>query len=78
MGRAYEVRKVSIQKNGLVKAKVYSNYAKEIYIAAKKGTDIDTNDDLKRLVEKALRSPTISKFFQIGALPEEIPPEILI
>lgn len=53
MGRAYEVRKASIQKNGLVKAKVYSNYAKEIYIAAKKGTDIDTNDDLKRLVEKA-------------------------
>lgn len=53
MGRAYEVRKASIQKNGMAKAKIYSNYAKEIYIAAKKGTDIDTNDDLKRLVEKA-------------------------
>ena len=37
MGRAYEVRKASIQKNGAVKAKLYSNYAKEIYLAAKKG-----------------------------------------
>lgn len=53
MGRAYEVRKASIQKNGMAKAKIYSNYAKEIYIAAKKSTDIDNNDSLKRLVEKA-------------------------
>ena len=33
-GRAYEVRKASIQKNGAVKAKLYSNYAKEIFLAA--------------------------------------------
>lgn len=54
MGRAYEVRKASIQKTGAIKAKLYSNYAKEIYLAAKKGTpDIDSNQVLKRLIEKA-------------------------
>lgn len=54
MGRAYEVRKASIQKTGAVKAKLYSNYAKEIYLAAKKGIpDIDSNVLLKRIVEKA-------------------------
>ncbi len=54
MGRAYEVRKASIQKTGAAKAKLYSNYAKEIYLAAKKGTpDIESNISLKRLVEKA-------------------------
>lgn len=57
MGRAYEVRKASIQKNGAVKAKLYSNFAKEIYLAAKTGgTDPDTNASLKRLVEKAKHS----------------------
>lgn len=54
MGRAYEVRKASIQKNGAVKAKLYSNYAKEIYLIAKKGScDIEANVNLKRIVEKA-------------------------
>ena len=54
MGRAYEVRKASIQKTGAAKAKLYSNYAKEIYLAAKKGTpEIESNVLLKRLVEKA-------------------------
>lgn len=54
MGRAYEVRKASIQKTGAIKAKLYSNYAKEIYLAAKKGTpDIESNQTLKRLIEKA-------------------------
>ena len=54
MGRAYEVRKASIQKTGAAKAKLYSNYAKEIYLTAKKGTpDIESNVALKRLVEKA-------------------------
>ena len=53
-GRAYEVRKASIQKNGAVKAKLYSNYAKEIYLAAKKGTpEIESNVALKRMVDKA-------------------------
>ena len=48
MGRAYEVRKAAIQKNGAAKAKLYSNFAKEIYIAAKSGgTNIEANDKLK-------------------------------
>lgn len=54
MGRAYEVRKASIQKNGAVKAKLYSNYAKEIYLAAKKGVpELESNVTLKRIVDKA-------------------------
>lgn len=54
MGRAYEVRKASIQKTGAAKAKVYSMYAREIYLAAKgHGTDLNGNLVLRRLVEKA-------------------------
>lgn len=54
MGRAYEVRKASIQKTGAVKAKLYSMYAKEIYLAAKAGgIDPASNINLKRLMEKA-------------------------
>ncbi len=55
-GRAYEVRKASIQKTGAAKGKLYTNYAKEIYVVAKRGTpDIEANVALKRLVEKAKR-----------------------
>lgn len=54
MGRAYEVRKASIQKTGAAKAKLYSNFAKEIYLAAKNGgINIDSNVALKSLVDKA-------------------------
>lgn len=54
MGRAYEVRKASIQKTGAAKAKLYSMYAREIYQAAKNGgTDTDANLSLRRLIEKA-------------------------
>lgn len=54
MGRAYEVRKASIQKTGAAKAKLYSMYAKEIYQAAKNGgVDIESNAQLKRLTERA-------------------------
>lgn len=54
MGRAYEVRKASIQKTGAAKAKVYSMYAREIYSAAKNGgTELEGNPTLKRLVDKA-------------------------
>ncbi len=54
MGRAYEVRKASIQKTGAMKAKLYSNFAKEIYLAAKKGVpELESNVFLKRVVEKA-------------------------
>ena len=54
MGRAYEVRKASIAKTGAAKAKLYSNFAKEIYLIAKNGVpDPDSNIDLKHLIEKA-------------------------
>lgn len=54
MGRAYEVRKASIQKTGAAKAKLYSMYAREIYQLAKTGgTNLEGNLSLKRLVEKA-------------------------
>ena len=53
MGRAYEVRKASIQKTGAAKAKLYSTFAKEIYLAAKGNPEVDTNIILKRVVEKA-------------------------
>lgn len=54
MGRAYEVRKASIQKTGAARGKIYANYAKEIYQAAKNGgTEVESNAKLKRLVERA-------------------------
>ena len=54
MGRAYEVRKASIQKTGAARGKIYSTYAKEIYQAAKNGgTELESNSALKRLVERA-------------------------
>ena len=57
MGRAYEVRKASIQKTGAARGKVYTTFAKEIYLAAKKGVpEIDANINLKRIVEKAKKN----------------------
>lgn len=54
MGRAYSVRAASIQKTGAAKGKLYTNYAKEIYLAAKNGDpDPDSNITLKRIVDKA-------------------------
>ncbi len=54
MGRAYEVRKASIQKTGAARGKIYSMYAKEIYLAAKNGgTSTEANASLKRLIERA-------------------------
>lgn len=54
MGRAYEVRKASIQATGAARGKIYTTFAKEIYLVAKKGTpDPETNVALKRLIEKA-------------------------
>lgn len=56
MGRAYEVRKASIQKTGAARGKIYSMYAREIYDVAKKGgTEVESNAALKRLIEKAKR-----------------------
>ena len=54
MGRAYEVRKASIQKTGAARGKIYASYAKEIYQAAKTGgTEEASNAKLKRLMERA-------------------------
>ena len=54
MGRAYEVRKASIQKTGAAKGKLYTTFAKEIYLVAKKGSpNPDANVVLKRLIDKA-------------------------
>lgn len=53
MGRAYEVRKASIQKTGAAKAKLYSTFAKEIYLVAKGNPDLESNINLKRIIEKA-------------------------
>ncbi len=54
MGRAYEVRKASMAKTSAAKAKLYSKFGKEIYMAAKNGEpDINLNANLKRVVEKA-------------------------
>ena len=57
MGRAYEVRKASIQKTGAAKGKLYTTFAKEIYLAAKKGSpNPDANVTLKRLIDKAKKA----------------------
>lgn len=54
MGRAYEVRKASIQKTGAARGKIYTMYAKEIYQAAKTGgTEPSSNANLKRLLDRA-------------------------
>ena len=57
MGRAYEVRKASIQKTGAARGKIYTTFAKELYLAAKKGIpDPDANIVLKRLIDKAKKA----------------------
>lgn len=54
MGRAHEVRKVAMAKTAAAKAKLYSRYGKEIYLAAKAGgTDPDGNLALRRIISKA-------------------------
>lgn len=57
MGRAFEVRKAAMMKTGAAKAKLYSKFGKEIYMAAKNGgTSLDANVELKRLVERAKKN----------------------
>ncbi|MDL2292609.1 YebC/PmpR family DNA-binding transcriptional regulator [Acholeplasma sp. OttesenSCG-928-E16] len=56
MGRAFEVRKVAMAKTAAAKSKVYAKYGREIFVAAKSGTpDPETNQNLKRIIEKAKR-----------------------
>lgn len=54
MGRAFEVRKMSMAKTSGQKSKLYSKYGKQIYVAAKNGgADLIANPSLKLLVDKA-------------------------
>ncbi len=53
MGRAHEVRAASMAKTAAMKSKLYSKYGKEIYMAARNGTDPNGNLTLKKWIEKA-------------------------
>jgi len=54
MGRAYAVREAKIKKNGAARGKLYTNYAKEIYLVAKRGVpEVEANSALKHLIDKA-------------------------
>lgn len=54
MGRAYQNRKESMAKTAAAKTKVYSKYAREIYVTAKSGgVDPDGNLSLRSLLERA-------------------------
>ena len=54
MGRAYQNRKVSMAKTADAKAKVYSKYFRELYVAAKSGgVDPDGNLALRGLISRA-------------------------
>jgi YebC/PmpR family DNA-binding regulatory protein len=54
MGRAYQNRKVSMAKTSEMKSRVYSKYAREIYVAAKAGgVDPNANLALRSVIERA-------------------------
>lgn len=54
MGRAYQNRKESMAKTAEAKTKVYSKYARELYVAAKSGgADPTGNLTLRGLIERA-------------------------
>ena len=54
MGRAYQNRKDSMAKTSDAKARVYSKYAREIYVTGKSGgTDPEGNLALRSLIERA-------------------------
>jgi len=54
MGRAYQNRKESMAKTAEAKTRVYSKYAREIYVAAKAGgVDPAGNLTLRALIERA-------------------------
>jgi YebC/PmpR family DNA-binding regulatory protein len=56
MGRAFEVRKMSMAKTAAAKTKVYSKYGKQLYVCAKNGgPDPTANPSLKLLIDKAKR-----------------------
>ncbi|QCF25410.1 YebC/PmpR family DNA-binding transcriptional regulator [Hydrocarboniclastica marina] len=54
MGRAYQNRKESMAKTADAKTKVYSKYARELYVCAKSGgADPDANLALRGLIDRA-------------------------
>ena len=54
MGRAYQNRKESMAKTSDAKARLYSRYAREIYVTAKAGgVDPEGNLALRSLIERA-------------------------
>jgi len=54
MGRAYQNRKDSMAKTADFKTKVYSKYAREIYVTAKSGgTDPQGNLALRGIIDRA-------------------------
>ena len=54
MGRAYQNRKVSMAKTSDAKARVYSKYAREIYVSAKSGGfDPEGNLALRSIIDRA-------------------------
>ncbi len=72
MGRAFERRKASIFKTAANNSKLYSNYSKQLYMAAKNGVpDPAQNPALRSLVEKAKKdnvpSHVIDKAIQKAA-----------
>ena len=61
MGKIFEKRKASIFKTAAQKSKLYSKYARQLYMAAKNGVpDPDANPNLRSLVEKAKRENVAS------------------
>ncbi len=57
MGRTFENRKQAMAKTGAMKIKVYTKFAKEIYVCAKNsGVDPDGNPGLRRIIDKAKKS----------------------
>ena len=57
MGRAYQNRKDSMAKTSDMKARVYSRYAREIYVSAKSGgVDPAGNLALRAVIERAKKS----------------------
>ena len=56
MGRSFEVRKMSMAKTAASKSKLYANYGKQIYVAAKNGgAEPEANPTLRSIIEKAKR-----------------------
>ena len=72
MGRIFEKRKESIFKTAAQNSKLYSKYARQLYMAAKNGVpDPEANPVLRSLVERAKRdnvpSHVIEKAIQKAA-----------